>query len=186
MLAPFGVSLAESRRRFATCLCTLYVRVFQSTAAEMKVGKRWKRNIYFILSPTVLLCFRLIALFFSLFYPFCVFKVKAAASLIICACPCVHVWDRKRVNSAYSYTFCFFLNVHNPSDVTYTFSDSQTNMSLWINRHSKATHWPQERVVVVNVSQICEKFKWINSRFRCWLSRSCRSTSDTSIKCVKR
>lgn len=96
--------VSSSRGRFGLCLSTLYVLLFQMTAAEVKVGKRWKRNISFdfILSPTVL-GFRPIAIFLSLFLSLslflcsshCVFKVKAAPSLIICVCLCVHARDRR-------------------------------------------------------------------------------------------
>lgn len=91
MLALFG--LLDSRGGFAPCLCTLYVLVFQSTAAEMKVGKRWKRNIHFILSPTVLLrpvAFALslsLSLSHSLFLSLCVFKEKSCSfSNYLCVC----------------------------------------------------------------------------------------------------
>lgn len=56
--AQFISSLCWSTKqqsRFALCLFTLCVLVFQSTAVEMKAGKRWKRNIHLVLSPTLLL-----------------------------------------------------------------------------------------------------------------------------------
>lgn len=165
-LAPFG--LLDSRGGFALCLCTLYVLVFQSTAAEMKVGKRWKRNIHFILSPTVLLrpvAFAL-SLFLSLALCSCLFvssRKKAAPSLIICVCVCVHAWDRMTDDSD-CVQLCIlpFFNLHNPFDVIHTSSDSLTNMSQWINWYSENKHWPQERVVLIRVSLASEPFKWIN------------------------
>lgn len=46
---------ATQQRRLALCLFTLCALVCQSTAVEMKAGKRWKRNIHLVLSPTILL-----------------------------------------------------------------------------------------------------------------------------------
>lgn len=46
-------STSRQQSGLALCLFTLHALVFQSTAVEMKAGKRWKRNIHLVLSPTI-------------------------------------------------------------------------------------------------------------------------------------
>lgn len=131
-LAPFDGGLPESRSRFALCLCMLCMLVFQSTAAEMRFRKKKmeeKYSFHFVShSPPLFQTHCHLSLSFCLsfsLFSLCVFKVKAAPSLIICARVSVHVRDRKS-NDSNCIELCilpfFFFNPRNPSDVIHTSS----------------------------------------------------------------
>lgn len=66
--------------------------------------------------------------------------------------------------------FLAFLLICTIHSMWYTHAATHKQVCLNETIHIvKTKHWPQERVVLIRLSQACEPFKWVNYWFRCWL-----------------